>query len=1064
MSSDSAALLPHAAGAGAGGEGADAPQAQAPAPAPAPVAPAALQQQQQQQHAGRRPLPTRRTARTSVSTTTTWTSRVDAGDVVDGLEPHAVEAVVLEPGRYELVVVRRGRRRLDAWFAWGEVEAEVVVREVAWGGVTLEGRRGVETFRQTVKVTHDASRVVLDVPASPPSSWGGAHTWAWTDAAKQKATAEVSPESPDSPTPPSSNQTGKGTPKHQPHALRITVKWHPPLIKRLLTSTCFPPWPRHLRARAPTDSGVFLTLMRVDVESVTAETPRVGFIPPAFLPAELRPPLSPHASLVHPITSPEETLHGDATTSATTDAKPPPPLTALTTSHRDFVEIATNRRVVLRGVNLSGSVKLPMGETTEYPSHQHWQFKEPEFSRNGISFVGRPFPLAEAPEHLDRIVRWGFNCLRFLVTWEAVSHAGPFEVDEEYLDYVSRVVSMATARGLYVILDAHQDVWSRATGGSGAPAWTLELAGLDLAQLEPSGAAFTHRGFVGDKGDPLSFPRMTWPQNYQRFAALHMFTLFFGGKTFAPKFFVRKSWVPGDANACEVPETHPDAIHIQDLLNNSFIHFWTRVAGLFRDDPMVVGIDPFNEPSSGMIGVRVDKHPHTQIPPGALLAPFEAWAAASGRAVQASRLGGLGCIVGSITVNPREVCAFHPDRTDPWVEAGVFGFQRVGAGTGTSGGSSPRNGAAGEPLNKSPVSKAYVPVCRNALYFTTNPLTREPVNFFRDFLQPFLVKVHDAVTEAVGGRRMILFAEGEAFGERSFIWDDAHAQGKGGSGPLVNATHWYDGATLFLRVFYSGFTVDVERKAPVFGRRRVYAMHRRDLRRIQELPTTTTTTPSQAGGGGEALELPTLLGEFGVPYDLNRRVGFLKNDWHPHDAALAMYYSLFDELGLSSTQWNYVSDNDNTFGDHWNLEDLSIFSRDQVVKPVVGLPPGYEGARGARGFSRPYAPVVAGERTWVVFYPEPRAEFELRYLPDASNFATPMGDRDHATCTVVYLPDIHFPFAPRVVVEGGMFTLERVPGRHVLRVWASLPPMATASIGADALHVVGEVVVRAFVR
>ncbi|RPJ52402.1 MAG: hypothetical protein EHM21_00235, partial [Chloroflexi bacterium] len=182
----------------------------------------------------------------------------------------------------------------------------------------------------------------------------------------------------------------------------------------------------------------------------------------------------------------------------------------------------SGRTLILRGVNLSGSSKVPArpnGAT---------HLIEGFFEHLDVSFVGRPFPLEEADEHYTRLRKWGLTTLRFLVTWEAVEHAGPGQYDQDYLDYLYEVVKKAGDYGFNVIIDPHQDVWSRFSGGDGAPGWTLEAVGFTLPLLHETGAAIVHQVH----GDP--FPPMVWPTNGARLAAATMFTLFFGGNDFAP--------------------------------------------------------------------------------------------------------------------------------------------------------------------------------------------------------------------------------------------------------------------------------------------------------------------------------------------------------------------------------------------------------------------------------------------------------------------------------------------------------------------------------------------------
>ncbi|MFX0079534.1 MAG: cellulase family glycosylhydrolase, partial [Candidatus Hermodarchaeota archaeon] len=237
------------------------------------------------------------------------------------------------------------------------------------------------------------------------------------------------------------------------------------------------------------------------------------------------------------------------------------------------------RKVLLRGVNLGGSSKVPL--TPNGATHN-----KTDFTDYDVSFVGRPFPLNQAPRHFQRITHWGFNAIRFIVTWEAIEHAGPTQYDMEYLDYLEEVLKIAAEHQLYTFIDPHQDVWSRASGGDGAPIWTFEKAGLDVTKFDESEAAFTMQSRY-NPDDPSSYLPMSWVQNFGRFASCHMFTLFFGGNEFAPTVRV-------------------DGMNIQDYLQEHYMKAIQRVAYRVRDNPYVIGFETLNEPNPGWIGRLVD--------------------------------------------------------------------------------------------------------------------------------------------------------------------------------------------------------------------------------------------------------------------------------------------------------------------------------------------------------------------------------------------------------------------------------------------------------------------------
>lgn len=82
----------------------------------------------------------------------------------------------------------------------------------------------------------------------------------------------------------------------------------------------------------------------------------------------------------------------------------------------------SGRTILLRGINLSSSAKTPVDQ----PGAQLDGFWETAKSGE-LSFVGRVLDLENgvADVHLQRLKGWGFNCLRYVITWESIEHAGP---------------------------------------------------------------------------------------------------------------------------------------------------------------------------------------------------------------------------------------------------------------------------------------------------------------------------------------------------------------------------------------------------------------------------------------------------------------------------------------------------------------------------------------------------------------------------------------------------------------------------------------------------------------
>ncbi len=523
------------------------------------------------------------------------------------------------------------------------------------------------------------------------------------------------------------------------------------------------------------------------------------------------------------------------------------------TIHHNHFTDPDGRTVHLRGVNLGGSTKVPT-----QPNGTTWS-KAGFYDHRNVSFVGRPFPLAEADEHFTRLKTWGLTFLRFLITWEAVEHAGPGQYDEAYLDYVYAVVKKAAAYDLCLFIDPHQDVWSRFTGGDGAPGWIFDLLGMDITKFHAAGVAFTHQ----EHGDP--FPRMLWPSNYGKYACATLFTLFYGGNTFAPYL-------------------HLEGVPVQDFLQTHYIESVKQVAARLREFPHVLGYDTLNEPSQGLIG-----YPDLNVVGGktaaygAIPTLYQGMLLAAGYP-QTVQYKASQILPGTkpTQLNEGGVSIWKPGYEEIWKTVGVWDVD-----------------ATGTPRLLKPD------------YFGV--VNGKPVNFDQEYLAPFMEKYAREI-RTVDADAIIFLSPPPAemrVGPPGFSLTDPRR--------VAFAPHWYDGLTLTSHAYLPWVGVDTGEVPP-----KIAIGHKN---RRQSFAHIIGKFVERANA--ELGEAPVVIGETGIPFNMHQQKAYRNGNFSKQAQAMDDTIQAMEANFVNFTLWNYTADNDNAHGDQWNGEDLSIFSRDQ---------------------------------------------------------------------------------------------------------------------------------------
>jgi len=528
---------------------------------------------------------------------------------------------------------------------------------------------------------------------------------------------------------------------------------------------------------------------------------------------------------------------------------------------------AQSRHVNIRGINLDASAKFPYKPNV--PSHVAEHF----FEGDTVSFVNRPFPLEDAHEHFGRLRQWGYTVIRWIYTWEAIEHAGPGKYDEEFADYTIKALRLAGQYGLKVIMDPHQDVWSRFSGGSGAPMWTLYACGLDPKKFHATEASLVQNTWP----NPSEFPKMIWATNYYRLTCQVMFTCFWAGKEFAPKAIL-------------------DGKNIQDYLQDHFLGAVSFLAKRIADagdllDEVVIGWESMNEPNHGMIGTPdITAIPAEQnLKLGNSPTAWQAMLLGSGVATEVE-VWGIGAMgpykSGTTLVDPQGETAWLSEdyddtaygwKRDPGWKLGTCIWAQHGVWDAKSEELLKKDYFAKDPRNGKEIDYPY---------FTNHWFTE-----FFDKTKDLHRSIHPDC---------IVFCQSPTLEIPPKLRDRPNVDTN-----IVFCPHWYDGLTLMNKKWNSWWNVDV------FGVLRGKYLTPAFAIKLGETAIRNCFRDQLAAIAQEGYDnmgtVPVVFTETGMPFDLNDKKAYEDGDYTSQTAALdAVHYGLEGSGVAGYTLWTYT--------------------------------------------------------------------------------------------------------------------------------------------------------------
>ncbi|MBO5137633.1 MAG: hypothetical protein J6B81_03935 [Spirochaetaceae bacterium] len=262
-------------------------------------------------------------------------------------------------------------------------------------------------------------------------------------------------------------------------------------------------------------------------------------------------------------------------------------------------------------------------------------------------------------EKLLKLKDFGCNLLHLCITWDDIEHEGPEQYDEDFLAQLRTALKQAEEFNLPVIIQPEMKGWSKATGGIGAPDWTLETAGIDIEKLKT--CAEQKEQIIASKNE------LKLQDNpILAYATCTMQTLFWNSSNLAL-------------------QTTFDGEKLQYFLQNSYIAAMKHTARRIKDCETVIGFAIMDTACSGFIGLSdLEKNSlptkNNLLGFGWQLPYFECIKAASGLQIEYKKASTkIHTILQTQTPHiPAGIDIFKEGHCCPWINANLWHIDESG--------------------------------------------------------------------------------------------------------------------------------------------------------------------------------------------------------------------------------------------------------------------------------------------------------------------------------------------------------------------------------------------------